>query len=326
MTAVALLIFAYTNARTQVVVHSRLGRTIQLAADGSATISENKTQEQTNSPFEKPKPIQEIDQAYKTKITQLETYCFQRDTSLALDLYLTQKRLSELKTQAGKSVSESAAVQQKINFLNASYNRLENFCNEVSKLKNENSEKKLVSQIDLLHDDIFNTGTTVESKSEGPSVVFTTPQIDERMPWEIVSPDDTTSLSLLTYTPERLKNYYKGNYLLEVFPRLIDKKWLELKFVFHSNDIVKSYGSIERGAMLRLDFIHGKAIVLKSYKSAEGTLEAYTGNTVYTSVYEIKTKDEYKRLLGISLDNIGVMWSSGFETYPVYQIDYFKTL
>ena len=181
----------------------------------------------------------------------------------------------------------------------------------------------MTASIDRLYEEQF--GKTFDKQTVVVQKSFKTPQVDQRKPWEIENINTSEELpSLLTFTPERLKNYYKDNYLLEVFPKLINKNYLELKFVFHSKDVAKSYGTINKGAMLKIDFIHGQSIVLKSSKSIEPSLEEYTGNTVYNAIYRIRTKDEYKKLKNTSLDNIGVMWTSGFELYPVYDIDYFR--
>ncbi|MCB0649149.1 MAG: hypothetical protein KDC49_20905 [Saprospiraceae bacterium] len=314
-------------------IHTKLGNTLSLNDNGTYVLQTVAKNTASNSPFEQPKPYLELDQAYRTKMSQLETYCLSRDTSMSIALHRYQTELNKLRNQKtglpdqnGLTATLNAKIaelERQVELTNASYERLMPLCQEVKAFRIIDSEKKLTSSIDRLHQEHF--GNSAGKEEVVVQKTFKTPQIDQRKPWEIEITNSSEELpSLLTYTPDRLKNYYKDNYLLEVFPKLINKNYLELKFVFHSKDVAKSYGTINKGAMLKIDFIHGQSIVLKASKSIDPSLEEYTGNTIYNAIYRIKTKDEYKKLKSTSLDNIGVMWTSGFELYPVYNIDYFR--
>lgn len=336
LSPLALFIGMCLTSYGQITLTTKLGYDLLLQNDGSVQIIQANKNNPTNSPFEKPKPYLELDVANKTKLLQLEHYCIERDTASTLELYRYNKSLTYLRnlkeqgnaTQGNqKQITEELnAVTQKVAQINASYNRILDLCTQALSLREEASEKKLLSEIDRLYNVVFTIPDDKEI-TESKAIKFKTPAVDERKPWEIKHVGDTTKqVSLFTYTPENLKNYYKGNFLLEVFPNQLSKKMLELTFVFNSGDVAKSYGVIARGSMLKIDFIHGASIVLKAAKNIEPSIETYTGNTIYKAQYIVKSKDEYKKLKSSSLENIGVMWTSGFELYPVYNIDYFKNL
>ncbi len=317
----------------QLQIQTKLGNILSISQDGTFLLQPSTKNTVSNSPFEQPKPYLELDQAYRTKMSQLEANCLTKDTSMSIALHRYETELDKLRNQkaglpeqnglTGTLTARISELQRQIDLTNSSYESLIPLCQEVNAFRVIDSEKKLTASIDRLYEEQF--GKTFDKQTVVVQKSFKTPQVDQRKPWEIENINTSEELpSLLTFTPERLKNYYKDNYLLEVFPKLINKNYLELKFVFHSKDVAKSYGTINKGAMLKIDFIHGQSIVLKSSKSIEPSLEEYTGNTVYNAIYRIRTKDEYKKLKNTSLDNIGVMWTSGFELYPVYDIDYFR--
>ena len=72
--------------------------------------------------------------------------------------------------------------------------------------------------------------------------------------------------------------------------------------------------------MLRITLLSGKTIFLNNRISSEGKLESYTGYTVYNCFYGLE-KEDLEDLEKLEIDKIGIMWTTGFEEYPVYQID-----
>jgi hypothetical protein len=126
-----------------------------------------------------------------------------------------------------------------------------------------------------------------------------------------------------TYTPEKLKNYFKAKDLL-VTDAKIKKEGKKIILGLHisimSKDAAKNYGIIEIGSMLRVFFVSGKSVTAYSKDTAVGRLENYTGNVIYEVDYVL----EGETLAGLErnpIDNIGIMWSSGYESYVVYNVD-----
>ena len=74
---------------------------------------------------------------------------------------------------------------------------------------------------------------------------------------------------------------------------------------------------------VRIEFIDGTKIYGTNILQAPGEIEAYTGHTLYSIVYKFD-KDEIDMLGKKLVDNIGILWSSGFEEYDVYNVDFLK--
>ena len=71
---------------------------------------------------------------------------------------------------------------------------------------------------------------------------------------------------------------------------------------------------------MRITLISGKKIDIYSLETSYGEIENYTGHVVYKTDFLLKDGD-IKSLADIPLDTIGLMWTSGFETYIIYNID-----
>ncbi|MBK8518565.1 MAG: hypothetical protein IPL55_20465 [Saprospiraceae bacterium] len=128
---------------------------------------------------------------------------------------------------------------------------------------------------------------------------------------------------LFKYTPVKLKNYFKEKELIVASVSILSEnksKKLRISLKLISKDASKNYGYIPIDGLLRILFISGKKIDLYGLRNARGETELYTGNIVYTADYSL-SDDDANALSDIPLDNIGMMWSSGFETYTIYNVD-----
>ncbi len=96
--------------------------------------------------------------------------------------------------------------------------------------------------------------------------------------------------------------------------------FLSINISIGSKDADKAYGYVEKGSEMRVSFINGRNILLKSSNRADGKVMTLQNQVNYNIVYKLK-KDEIKSLLGKEVDKIGIMWSSGFEEYEVFQVD-----
>lgn len=126
-----------------------------------------------------------------------------------------------------------------------------------------------------------------------------------------------------TFTPEKLKNYFKNKELVEVNASVKKKgkqNFLRMSIKIVSKDAARNYGFIPHESILRISFISGKVIVLKSTEEVQGFTEKYTGNIVYNVDYQIKSED-YSQIAKVPIDTVGIMWSSGFEIYDIYNVD-----
>ena len=126
------------------------------------------------------------------------------------------------------------------------------------------------------------------------------------------------------YTHPKLLNHFGSKDFLTgeaSLMKISDKTYLNLRLILATRDARRSYGFIEDEAMLRISLINGDKIYLKNQIRSNGELEAYTGNTIYQCLYLID-KDYVNEIKRTEVDKVGVMWSTGFEEYEVYHVDF----
>lgn len=132
---------------------------------------------------------------------------------------------------------------------------------------------------------------------------------------------------LFTYTPEKMLNYFRldnylsGNLSLE---KLDGKLIFNFELKFNSKDVQKSYGVINKKDFIRIDFITGRQIFLTAVEVEDPFIENYTGNTIYRAKYELNEHADVDFLRKFFIDKIGILWSSGYESYTVYKVDFLK--
>ncbi len=128
---------------------------------------------------------------------------------------------------------------------------------------------------------------------------------------------------LCGHVPPMAKNYFKDSNLLEVESVIVqndNKKYLQLIITIMNRDAGKNYGFITKNALIKFVGINGKHLNLLIDRSASTSIEAETGKIVYKVQKEL-LKGEIWFLKNIPLDTLGIMWTSGFEMYHVYNVD-----
>jgi len=137
---------------------------------------------------------------------------------------------------------------------------------------------------------------------------------------------ETGTGRLFTYTQPKLKPYFKSDDFMKCDSRLtkVGKNYyLTLEFRLRSKDATKNYGKLNTDGEVRIEFIDGTFILGKNIVADSGEIEPYSGNTLYTAIYLI-SKASINDLEKKLVDNVGVMWSSGFEQYDIYNVDYLQ--
>lgn len=130
---------------------------------------------------------------------------------------------------------------------------------------------------------------------------------------------------IFTHTDPDLRPYFKNKELITCFGRLtkIDAYlYLTIDFQIASSHSQRNFGSLESGSLLRIRLLDGKYVSLYNLKSDRGRIDEYSGNTIFMGQYPLG-KDEIKMLLSSPLDKIRILWSTGYEDYDVYKIDFF---
>ncbi|MBK8346302.1 MAG: hypothetical protein IPL08_01300 [Saprospiraceae bacterium] len=134
---------------------------------------------------------------------------------------------------------------------------------------------------------------------------------------------ETSYQKLFSYTPEKLKRYFKEKDLMEVSSSITQigkSQYLKLKIRLLSKDAARNYGSIVRGNMLKISLISGKTIILYSESDVQSYVENYTGHHIYDAKYLI-SGDDAGLLNNVPSDVLGIMWSTGYESYDIYNVD-----
>jgi hypothetical protein len=134
---------------------------------------------------------------------------------------------------------------------------------------------------------------------------------------------ETYPAPFYTFTPDKLKNYFKEKELMVANMSVIKKGkayFLHINLKISSKDAAKNYGNLAKESMMRVQFINGNSTNIYCTEDVYGGIETYTGNVVYNAEYLI-TKDNMKLLDKNPIDKIGIMWTSGFETYDIYEVD-----
>jgi hypothetical protein len=99
--------------------------------------------------------------------------------------------------------------------------------------------------------------------------------------------------------------------------------YFTIVFQIGSSHSQSNFGSLETGSLLRLRLLNGKYISLSNLKTDRGRIDPYSGNTIFTGQYALGNK-EIDMLTSSPLDKIRILWSTGYEDYDVYKIDFFK--
>lgn len=136
----------------------------------------------------------------------------------------------------------------------------------------------------------------------------------------------TKMAPLTTYTPTKLVNYYKDRDYLTVnvaTGKGDGEPYLDVEFRFYSKDVSRGYGVIRPSDVSFLTTLGGTKIYLNPAGPINSEIEQYTGNTIYRGSFRFANKGDYKSLKKYSIDSFNVLWSSGYESYPVYDIDFF---
>ena len=128
------------------------------------------------------------------------------------------------------------------------------------------------------------------------------------------------------YTQEKMKSYFKDdNYITcnANLSKVGKNKYITLEIRIKSKDAKKNYGTLQVDETMRITLVDGSKVYCKNVSQSNGEIEPYSGHTIYKGIYLLE-KQDYKKLKEEFVDNIGIFWTSGFEEYTIYEVDFFK--
>ena len=106
--------------------------------------------------------------------------------------------------------------------------------------------------------------------------------------------------------------------------RYDENNWvLALEVTIASQFAQKEFGMLEKGSLLVLYGISGYQIPLYNAATSTGQLNPVAKTVTYTGRYAIDKKS-IKTLRDMELDRVRVVWSTGYEDYEIYELDFFS--
>lgn len=136
---------------------------------------------------------------------------------------------------------------------------------------------------------------------------------------------DVQKQLLFSHTDERLRMVLKDQEYLrcEGFATSIGGyRFITLQFTFAYPNAREAYGFIEKGSILTVKMLDGSFVNLRSGKMDKGSFDTLTNVLTYNVHYPID-RSQISLLRNSEVDSILVFWSSGYEEYEVFEIDFF---
>ena len=134
-----------------------------------------------------------------------------------------------------------------------------------------------------------------------------------------------TKLSpFFSFTPKKLKEHFQESAFITCNAQLAktDKLYfINLEIQIQTKTARDTYGGIDKAAALRLELINGDKLLAYNVKRDYGTLSADEESVIYNVIYSLDS-DDIKSLSKLDLDKIGIIWSTGYEDYEVFQTDF----
>lgn len=287
----------------------------------------------------------------KTILSRLKLQLQNIETESTNDRYQYKKKMNVLKenlkvAKKAKEIGQIAKLENQLNSIEVNYDVADmrakesyNFINKLNKLRNFKPLERVSIINKIIAKSAKSLGTSVNNIQS--SQVDYSFAVDDRNP-EYITHDEICSITfngmdeslnqkriehapqhLFGHTSEKLKHVLKNKNFLNCNASLTlldGDYYLNLDLELATKDASKSYGYIDKNDMVKLTFINGENFIANSIYRAEGKLEQYSGRTKYEAVYRLQDI-KMELIKDLELDKLAIIWSSGYEEYPVYEID-----
>ena len=287
----------------------------------------------------------------KTILSRLKLQLENIETKSTNDRYQYKKKMNVLKenlkvAKKAEEIGQIAELENQLNSIEVDYDVADmrakesyNFINKLNKLRNFKPLERVSIINKIIAKSAKSLGTSVNNvQSSQEDFSFA---VDDRNP-EYIAHDEICSITfngmdesldqkriehgpqhLFGHTSEKLKHVLKKKNFLNcnAYLTLLDGDYyLNLDLELATKDASKSYGYIDKNDLVKLTFINGENFIANSIYKAEGKLEQYSGHTKYEAVYRLQDIN-MELIKDLELDKLAIIWSSGYEEYPVYEID-----
>ncbi len=131
---------------------------------------------------------------------------------------------------------------------------------------------------------------------------------------------------LFSHTSEDMRPFFKDQDYMTCRAYLSSLSggitYLSLEITIASESAQRDYGMIEKGSILNIKLMDESNAKLFNNKTDVGVLDELNNTVTYSAQYVINSGEE-KVLRRNEIDKIRVIWSSGYEDYEVYNVDFF---
>lgn len=326
-----------------------LGQRISIAEDYTYDIliaepADGEPQEA--SPFEMPTQEDlDLSPTELARIAKLEAQANTREVQSHIRLLRIEAQLDTLDGEQRKRVKFIKKTTEK------RLRRAQKLAKHIAKLRTMPLDKrtKAFQEIDKTSAELDGLpAPTPDTKAQpAPNSARNAPlKIDKRHPYDILDdeactiifddydPDlkvkrkETAAVQLFGYTNPRLQRHFTDtDYVTTTasMARIDGDYFLLLQIDIASKSASKNYGYLAAKEQTRVRFVDGSNIYLHPAGNVEGKLQEYTGHTLYHVLYKLD-KDDLKQMQRIEVDDIGIMWSTGFENYEIYDVEILQKL
>ncbi len=138
---------------------------------------------------------------------------------------------------------------------------------------------------------------------------------------------DVAPMLFFAHTPEALRNIMRGRNYLEAWGRLAaitgGYRFLVLEIRVASKAAPQAFGHLPKGSRLDIVLLDGDIIRLVNNVMERGRWDEQKEAWVYTPQYNIDAQTE-RKLRNAEVDKVRIYWSSGYEDYEVFELDFFR--
>ena len=131
---------------------------------------------------------------------------------------------------------------------------------------------------------------------------------------------------LFDYTDAEVATYLKGRSYVTCEANFVefigDVRILTLKITVASRMARAEYGYLNSNTLMSIKLLNGENVTLFSNGSDVGQVDNENNLTVYKANFPV-SRENQKVLLNSLMDKIKIVWSTGYEEYPVTNIDFF---
>ena len=140
---------------------------------------------------------------------------------------------------------------------------------------------------------------------------------------------ETAPQLFFAYTPAQLRAYITDRDYVTAYGSIIriagGLQILVLDLYVAAENADRAFGTIPRNAQLNIKTLAGDNVLLLNGKTVRGQWDNKKQHTHYRAQY-IVDKDYENQLTSSEVDQIRMVWETGYDDIPIYELDFFKDM